>query len=116
MLLGRNELNKWEKGLAGESNPKPKPVYYGVKINKARFKGLAGLTSHEAVVYIALRLFADEKGYCYPSIRSLAELCGLNKNTIYQMRQSLTKKGWILKIDRLKGRGGVRHAYHLKEW
>jgi hypothetical protein len=116
MLLGRQELKKWEKGLAGESNPKPKPVSYGVKINKARFKGLAGLIPSETKVFIALQLYADENGYCYPSIRSLAELCGLDKNTIYEAVNRLKNKGWILQITKTKGRGGVRHTYHLKEW
>jgi biotin operon repressor len=113
MEIGQEKLNQWvrekEKGIE-----RKRP--YGIKISKTRYKGLNCLSAHEKDIYIGLRLFADQRGYCYPSQRNLATLLGHTQKTIWKNIKKLKEKGWILKIERKKGRGGVRYAYWLKEW
>jgi len=112
MKIGQEALNKWKKEEINKSYKKP----YGIKITQARYNRLSGLSAHEKDIYIALRLYADREGYCYPSQRTLASKCGYTQTTISKNIRKLKEKGWILKIKRYKGKGGVRYGYWLKKW
>jgi hypothetical protein len=108
MDLGIYQLNNWIK-----EKEKPGKTAYGYKITKKKlFNELQGLIDTEKVVYIALRLFADRKGYCYPSMRYLGEILGHDKNTIQKYIHSLKKKGF-LKIENRWGKKGKAYGYQL---
>lgn len=109
IIIGHNQLVKWER-------TEIKKTPYGIKLSKTRHKALSCLSAHEKDIYIALRLFANREGYCYPTQRQLAGQCGYTQMTISKNIRKLKEKGWILIIERRQGKGGVRYAYWLKEW
>jgi biotin operon repressor len=87
---------------------------YGYNITRFKLSNeLHGLSDGELRLYIALRTFADSKGYCYPSYRFLARVCGCCKETIQKRIHSLKDSGHILTIEIKRGSGGKRHAYWL---
>jgi len=109
-IVGQEKLNKWLKEKGKEQNKK---ISYGIKISKHRlFNDFYNLVPTEKVIYIGLLLFKDQKGYCYPSMRTLATCLGLDKNTIQKYIWELKKKGFI-KIDTEKGKRGKRYGYWL---
>lgn len=86
---------------------------YGYKISKKSLHDdLQALNSGQYVVLLALRLFGDKEGHCWPTMRQLGELSGLDKATIQRNIKALSKKGFI-KIEIKKGRGGKRFEYQL---
>ena len=109
-IIGRENLNKWKSEKIQNENKK---IPYGIKISKHRlFNDLYDLDPTEKVIYQALGLFKDRKGYCWPSMRTLATGLNLDKNTIQRKIWELKKKGFI-RIEIKKGERGKRHGYWL---
>lgn len=109
----REIAERWEKLDKNAAIAAHEKKSYGFVITKKKlFKDLYGLDPHEKVLFLALRLYADPRGHCYPSMRTLAEDLGLNKKTIQKYIQSLKRKEF-LKIITARGRGGKRFEYEL---
>jgi biotin operon repressor len=109
-IIGRENLAKWKLEKAKDENKK---LPYGVKISKHRlFNDLYDLEPTEKVIYIGLCLFKDQQGYCYPSMRKLANDLNISKNTIQKNIWGLKEKGFI-KIDTKRGKKGKRYGYWL---
>lgn len=87
---------------------------YGYTICKRTlYDALHGLNPYEKVIYLALRLYADNRtNWCCPGMRELAEKLNLSKNTINKYISTLKKKKF-LKIGIKRGRGGKRFEYWL---
>lgn len=108
MAIGREQLDKWKKEQVSD-----KKRSYGINISKQKwFKALSGLSSAEKDIYVSIWLYADKEGYCWPSMRQLAEDLGLDKNTI-QKHISTLKEKRFLKIKIKKGTRGKRFEYWL---
>lgn len=109
-VIGHEQLAKWEKEAGKEQYKK---ISYGIKISKRRlFNDFQELDFPEKVIYIALSLFKDERGHCWPSMRLLADGLGCSKTTIQKYIWTLEKKRF-LKIDTKRGKKGKRHEYWL---
>ena len=109
-ITGSEALAKWNREQIQKANKK---ISYGIKISKHRlFNDLYDLEPTEKVIYQALLLFEDEKGYCWPSMRTLAGGLNLNKDTIQKYIWILKEKGFI-KIDTKRGKRGKRYGYWL---
>lgn len=64
------------------------------------------LTSHEKMVFIALKKFADSNNQCFPSLKKLANITRMSKRKIQDTLRSLEQKH-IIDIDsRLRTDGG----------
>lgn len=64
------------------------------------------LTSHEKMVFIALKKFADSNSQCFPSLKKLANITRMSKRKIQDTLRSLEQKH-IIDIDsRLRTDGG----------
>lgn len=72
---------------------------------------LRGLNKHDLPVYVALRLHADERGDCWPSQATLADLTGLSRTSVQTRLEALRVQGW-LEWERQKG--GV-NRYRLRD-
>lgn len=101
-----------EKDIVWKSGNDKIPFVF--KIDKPTlYNALHDLNPVEKVVYIALRLHADATGYCYPSMRTLADGLVLDLHTIQRNLKKLSKKGFI-KIGIKKGaRGWKKHEYWI---
>jgi DNA-binding MarR family transcriptional regulator len=77
------------------------------KITKSAME--SRLTCIQKMVIAALAYYADENGYCWPSIASLMQKSSLSKSTIIRSINELTKLGWIK-----KERTDKRNFYTLK--
>lgn len=111
-IIGSEALAKWQREQNQKANKK---IAYGIKISKHRlFNDLYDLEPVEKVIYISLGLFKDQKGYCWPSMRTLAGALNLNKDTIQKYIWKLKEKGFI-KIDTRRGKRGKRYAYFLEK-
>jgi|AntAceMinimDraft_8_1070364.scaffolds.fasta_scaffold78096_3 hypothetical protein len=63
-------------------------------------------------IYVSLKLYASNEGYCYPSNRLLAKELNVDKDTILENIKILEKKGWI-KIIKTKTLKGLSNNYTL---
>lgn len=109
-FIGREKLNKW---LKRKSKDEYKKKIYGLKLSKDKlFKQLLILSPTEKVIYLGLRLYADKKGHCWPSMRGLATDLDLDKNVIQKYIQALKEKGF-LRIEIKKGTQGKRFEYWI---
>ena len=57
-------------------------------------------------VYQYLRDRAGKKGYCWPSIRTIAEDIGMSKSTVKRGIADLAKQGFIRVENRYRENGG----------
>ena len=57
-------------------------------------------------VYQYLRDRAGKKGYCWPSIRTIAEDIGMSKSTVTRGIADLAKQGFIRVENRYRENGG----------
>ena len=60
------------------------------------------------LVYLVLAKHADDKRQCYPSGKTLSELSGLAKRSVWRAVAKLESRGWI-SVDRGTDVSGVRH-------
>lgn len=58
------------------------------------------------VVYQYLRDRAGKKGYCWPSIATMAEDIGMSKSTIQRALNDLEKRKYIKRENRWRADGG----------
>lgn len=69
------------------------------------------LTSHEKMVFIALKKFADSNNQCFPSLKKLAKITRMSKRKIQDTLRSLEQKH-IIDIDsRSRTDGGRREQF-----
>lgn len=69
--------------------------------------GISGLKPAEKLVLLAIASYADKRGVCYPSRRSLVEKTGLSENGVRVALRSLKKAGLVeitSQFDRATGR------------
>ena len=64
------------------------------------------LTSHEKMVFIALKKFADSNNQCFPSLKKLADVTRISKRKIQDTLKSLEQKHIIGIESRLRADGG----------
>lgn len=65
------------------------------------------ISSHEKIVFIALKKFADSKNQCFPSLKKLSEITGLSKRKIQDTLRELEQKHIISIGHRLREDGGT---------
>ena len=63
--------------------------------------------SHEKMVFIALKKFADSKNQCFPSLKKLSDVTGLSKRKIQDTLKELEQKHIITIESRLRDDGGT---------
>lgn len=64
------------------------------------------LTSHEKMVFIALKKFADSNSQCFPSLKKLADITKISKRKIQDTLKSLEQKHIIGIESRSRADGG----------
>lgn len=73
------------------------------------------LSGTDIRVYLILQGFADEKGFCFPSIAKIADIIGVSRRTVERSLNSLEKNNAIIRKKRIKNDGGyTSNAYYLK--
>lgn len=71
-----------------------KPGTFCIVPNKHRFKTLS---KHAVLAWVALCMFSDSDGNCWPSIKTLSEGVGVSKNTMRRGIEELQTKKWVKK-------------------
>lgn len=65
-------------------------------------------------VYQYLRERAGKRGYCWPSVATIAEDIGMSKSTVKRALMDLKKKGFIQIENRYRENGGkTSNLYHI---
>ena len=65
-------------------------------------------------VYQYLRERAGKRGYCWPSVATIAEDIGMSKSTVKRALMDLKKKGFIQIEKRYRENGGkTSNLYHI---
>lgn len=64
------------------------------------------LTSHEKMVFIALKKFADSNSQCFPSLKKLADVTQISKRKVQDTLKSLEQKHIISIESRSRADGG----------
>ena len=64
------------------------------------------LTEHEKMVFIALKMFADDNNQCFPSLKKLADISRISKRKIQDTLKSLEQKHIISIESRSRADGG----------
>lgn len=64
------------------------------------------LNYYQKIVFIYLKKFADQKGQCYPSIRTLSRQSGISVKKVKETLKQLEEKGVISKANRTRPDGG----------
>ena len=73
--------------------------------------------SHEKMVFIALKKFADSKNQCFPSLKKLSDVTGLSKRKIQDTLKELEEKHIITIESRLRYDGGTTsNLYTLHDY
>ena len=66
-------------------------------------------------VYLAIQGFADESGFCFPSVARIADICGVSKRTVFRSLKTLESFKLLAREQRLRNTGGnTSNAYYLK--
>ncbi len=66
-------------------------------------------------VYLSIQGFADENGFCFPSINKIADICGVCRRTIERSLTRLESAKVIVRTKRIKKDGGfTSNGYYLK--
>lgn len=72
------------------------------------------LPSRAVAVYLVLNEYADKNGYCFPSLKTIAQGTGLSKSTVKRAIQDLTAAGFIQREQRYRENGALSSCmYHL---
>lgn len=74
---------------------------------------VSGLSLAEHAILNILAIRADEKGECWPSIKSLAENSSADRKTIMKVIDSLIEKKLLIKTGEMKGRTKSVPVYKL---
>lgn len=78
--------------------------------NKSELKKL---DAQSQVLFMWLCSFTDEKGQCYPSVKRLAECCGLSRKTIIERVKVLIDKGFLTKSYRFSDNSQQTNLYQI---
>lgn len=62
--------------------------------------------THEKMLFIALKRFADSDNKCFPSLQKLAQITGMSKKYVIQKLKALEEKGIIKSESRFRSDGG----------
>lgn len=66
-------------------------------------------------VYLAIQGFADENGFCFPSVARIADICGVSKRTVFRSLKTLESFKLLAREQRMRNTGGnTSNAYYLK--
>jgi len=65
-----------------------------------------GLPAYEQITFIWLFHHANAEGVCFPSINTLAEECGISRDSIKRSLKSLEDRGYIGREERKRDDGG----------
>lgn len=65
------------------------------------------LPSRAVAVYLVLNEYADKEGYCFPSLKTIAQGTGLSKSTVKRAIKDLTETGFIQKEKRYRPNGAL---------
>lgn len=72
------------------------------------------LPSRAVTVYLVLNEYADKDGYCFPSLKTIAQGSSLSKSTVKRAINDLLDSGFISKEQRLRPNGALSSCqYHL---
>ncbi len=72
------------------------------------------LPSRAVTVYLVLNEYANKEGYCFPSLKTIAQGSGLSKSTVKRAISDLTDAGFIKKEQRFRVNGALSSCqYHL---
>jgi len=107
-IIGSNALNKW---LKEKVNQPGKKKDWWIRIPKGWwFNTMEKLNPAERCVLITLKLYANENGECYPSLRTMAKNLNCSVNLVRRGVNGLEKKGCL---EIIRGRGRF-NSYKLK--
>lgn len=67
------------------------------------------LNEKEIIVYMYLCSCSNKDNECYPSIRQIAEACGIGQTSVKAAIKELLDKNFILKINQFREDGGKRN-------
>lgn len=72
------------------------------------------LTSTDLRVYLSIQGFANQEGYCFPSIAKIATILGVCRRTVERSLSRLEKEQVIARSKRIKNDGGyTSNGYYL---
>lgn len=73
------------------------------------------LTSLDVRVYLAIQGFANDDGYCFPSVAKIADICGISRRAVFYSLSKLEENKVIAREKRIRDDGGYSsNAYYLK--
>lgn len=82
----------------------PKKVYQNNNLNGVDVR-----------VYLAIQGFANEKGFCYPSVSKIADICGVSRRTVFRSLNNLEQNKCIAREKRMRDDGGFSsNGYYLQ--
>lgn len=76
----------------------------------------SGQPYRNVVVYQYLKERAGKKGYCWPSIRTIAEDIGMSKSTVKRGLADLARQGFIQVEKRCRENGGKTSNLYRIIW
>ena len=73
------------------------------------------ITGTDLRVYLILQGYADERGFCFPSVAKIADICGVSRRTVFRSLKTLEQFGAIVREKRIREAGGfTSNAIYLK--
>jgi predicted transcriptional regulator len=63
------------------------------------------LASNEKLILLKLADHANEKGYCWPSIKNISDKCSIHKTTVHTILNKLEQLGYISRFRRNRDNG-----------
>ena len=73
------------------------------------------LDGTDVKIYLAIQGFADDSGFCFPSVAKIADICGVSRRTVFRSLKKLESYKVIAREQRIKSNGGyTSNAYYLK--
>lgn len=85
---------------------------FGVDSNIFKVESLSGSAKK---VYVYLSRVADDEGYCFPFLRTIAKRTKLSKSTVGKALKELDNTGLLKMEQRYSRRGGSSNLYHLRK-
>ena len=73
------------------------------------------LSTLDVRVYLAIQGFANDDGFCFPSVSKIADICGVNRRTVFRSLNNLELHKCIAREKRMRDDGGYSsNGYFLK--
>ena len=74
-----------------------------------------GLSALDVRVYLAIQGFANDDGFCFPSVARIADECGISRRAVFKSLSKLEQSKVIAREKRMRDDGGYSsNAYYLK--